>query len=39
MASATPAVEIISHEIAPKEEEKEDSGHWKPERLGKSCHW
>ena len=29
----------ISHEIAPKVEEKEDSGHWKPWRLGKSRHW
>ena len=29
----------ISHEIAPKVEEKEDSGHWKPGRLGKSRHW
>ena len=31
MASATLAVEIILHEIAPKVEEKEDSGHWKLE--------
>ena len=33
MASATLAVEIILHEIAPKVEEKEVSGHWK------SRHW
>ena len=39
MTSATPAVEIISHEIAPMVEEKEDSGHWKPRRLEKSHHW
>ena len=38
MAIATLAVEIIAHEIAPKVEEKEDSGHWKPGRLGKSRH-
>ena len=30
VASTTLAVEIMSHEIAPKVEEKEDSGHWKP---------
>ena len=35
MASATLAVEIISHEA----EDKDDSGHWKPGRLGKSRHW
>ena len=39
MASATLAVEIILHEIAPKVEEKEVSGHWKLGRLGKSRHW
>ena len=39
MASATLAVEIIFDEIAPKVEEKEDSKHWKPGRLGKSRHW
>ena len=35
VASATPAVEIISHEIAPKVEEKEDSGpkHAGPQRV------
>ena len=39
IASATLAVESILHEIAPKMEEKEDSRHWKPWRLGKSRHW
>ena len=39
MASATLAVEIIFHEIAPKGKEKEDSRHWKLGRLGKSRHW
>ena len=38
VASATLAVEIM-HEIAPKVEEKGDSGHWKPRRLGKRSHW
>ena len=31
------AVEIISHEIAPKVQEKEASGHWKPGRLGRAA--
>ena len=39
VASATLVMEIISHEMTPKVEEKEDSGHWKPGRLGKSRHW
>ena len=38
MASATIAVEII-FQIAQKVEEKEDSRHCKPGRLGKSRHW
>ena len=39
LASATLAVEIILREIAPKVEEKEDSGHWMLGRLGKNRHW
>ena len=37
MASATLAVEIILHEIAPKGEEKEDSRHWKLGDLGRAA--
>ena len=39
LESATPAVELISHEIAAKVEEKRDWVLWKPGRLGKSRHW